>query len=121
MNKDFKVELENFGTEDDFGYVCYDYKVYIDGNYLMNLFQTCVACPEQYDLISLLDNKQIAYFRLRWGAFRVDVPDVGGERVYDKCFDDGLKGSFTEEEREEELVKAIRAVVENLRKENNDE
>lgn len=110
MNKDIKIKLEKFGIEDDFGY--WGYKVYVDGNYLMNLFQTCEVCPEQYDLISLLDNKQLAYFRLRWGTFRVDVPDVGGETIYSKCFDDGFKGSFREEEREEELIKAIRAVIE---------
>lgn len=110
MNKDLKIELENFRVEDDFGY--WGYKVYVDGNCLMNLFQTCAACPEQYDLISLLDNKQLAYFRLRWGTFRVDVPDVGGETIYSKCFDDGFKGSFREEEREEELIKAIRVVIE---------
>ena len=116
MNKDFKVKLENFTIEDDFGY--WGYKVYVDGNYLMNLFQTCEVCPEQYDLISLLDNKQVAYFRLRWGTFRVDVPDVGGETIYRKCFDDGFKGSFREEEREEELITAIKVVINNLRMEN---
>jgi hypothetical protein len=119
MNKDFKIELENFRPEDDFGYV--GYKVYVDGNYLMNLFLTCWAFPEQYDLISLLDNKQLAYFRLRWGTFSVDVPDVDGETIYRKCFDDGFIGSFRAEEREEELIKAIKVVVENLRKENDDE
>jgi hypothetical protein len=119
MNKDFKIELENFRIEDDFGYV--GYKVYVDGNYLINLFQTCEACPEQYDLLSLLDNKQLAYFRLRWGVFRVDVPDVGGETIYSKRFDDGFKGSFREEEREEELIKAIMVVMKNLRKEDDDE
>lgn len=119
MKKEFKIELGNFRGEDDFGYV--GYRVYVDGNYLMNLFQTCGACPEQYDLISLLDNKQLAYFRLRWGIFRVDVPDVGGETIYRKCFNDEFLGSFRAEEREEELIKAIRVVIENLRSNNYEE
>lgn len=113
--KDFlKIELEKVDE-----YNCY--KVIINNNCLAKLVETCEACPEQYDLVSLLDNKQLAYFRLRWGIFRVDVPDVGGETIYSKCFDDGFKGSFREEEREEELIKAIRVVIENLRKENDDE
>lgn len=113
--KDFlKIELEKIDE-----YNCY--KVIINNNCLAKLVETCGACPEQYDLVSLLDNKQLAYFRLRWGTFRVDVPDVGGETIYSKCFDDGFKGSFREEEREEELIKAIKVVIENLRKENDDE
>lgn len=114
MNKDFRLELEEIPE-----YNCYG--VIVNGNCLAKLENTCIACPEQYDLISLIDNKQIAYFRLRWGEFRVRVPDVDGEKIYVKYFDDGFKGSFNEEEREEELIKAIRVVIENLRKENDDE
>lgn len=114
MNKDFRLELEEIPE-----YNCYG--VIINGNCLAKLENTCGACPEQYDLISLIDNKQIAYFRLRWGDFRVDVPTCGGKTIYSKWFDDGFKGSFREEEREEELIKAIRVVIENLRKENDDE
>ena len=109
--KDFlKIELEKVDE-----YNCY--KVIINNNCLAKLVETCEACPEQYDLISLLDNKQIAYFRLRFGSFRVDVPSCGGETIYYKAFEDCFKGAFKEEEREEELITAIKVVIKNLRME----
>lgn len=72
------------------------------------LVQTCGACPEQYDLFDKASGKQVAYFRLRHGTFRVDVPDCGGETIHvahpkgDGCFDD--------DEREKCLLEALAAV-----------
>ena len=71
-----------------------------------DLEQTCSACPEQYDVY--LDGKQVGYLRLRHGHFTAEVPDAGGEEVYESKPDgDGL---FTFEEREGELTKAIEAI-----------
>ena len=46
----------------------------------LELLRTSSACPEQYDL--LIDGKKVAYFRLRHGEFRVDMPNCGDETVY---------------------------------------
>lgn len=70
------------------------------------LVLTCGACPEQYDVFE--GEKQVAYFRLRHGHFRVDVPDCGGETVFTASPDgDGL---FEDYERDNYLNKAVRAV-----------
>lgn len=71
------------------------------------LQRTCSACPEQYDVFDDL-GQQVAYFRLRHGGFRVDVPDVGGETIY-TANPDG-DGMFTDEERVRYLTEAILAV-----------
>ena len=70
------------------------------------LKQTCGACPEQYDVYD--GEKQVAYFRLRHGNFRVDVPDCGGETVYTAFT--SCDGIFEEDERSHYLHKAVRAV-----------
>lgn len=41
---------------------------------------TCSACPEQYD--AFIGDRKVGYLRLRWGEFRVDYPDCGGEMTY---------------------------------------
>jgi len=70
---------------------------------------TCHACPEQYDVFDDL-GQQVAYFRLRHGGFRVDVPDVGGETIY-TANPEG-DGIFTREERVRYLTEAVLAVQE---------
>jgi hypothetical protein len=76
----------------------------IDG---LRLVLTSSACPEQYDVFD--GDKQVGYLRLRHGYFRADVPDCGGDTVYesetrgDGCFIDY-------EERDEELGKAVAAI-----------
>ena len=45
------------------------------------LTRTCLACPEQWDVHDSQGN-MVAYFRLRHGSFRVDVPDCGGETIF---------------------------------------
>lgn len=68
---------------------------------------TCGACPEQYDL---KDDKgdMRAYFRLRHGYFRVEVPDCGGEIVYDA--EPEGDGIFEDEERPKFMTEGMDAV-----------
>lgn len=68
-------------------------------------FQTCMACPEQYE--AWYDDEQIGYVRLRWGHLTAEYPDVGGKYVYSADIGDkAWQGCFTDdEERCEHLVK----------------
>lgn len=108
-----KIDLiKTFDNEDEF---C-GYDVFVDGDHLMNLVQTCWSCPEQYDLESVLDGSMLAYFRVRHGYFRVDLGDCGGETIYDFSFGNGWDGNFEDEEqRIEQLSKGIEKIVERLR------
>src|SRR5690348_15279525 len=68
------------------------------------------ACPEQYDIFR--DGKQVAYYRLRHGEFRIDMPDCGDETIYDAEPDgDGIFESY---ERLTFLAKAMRQVLSKL-------
>lgn len=72
------------------------------------LEKTCSACPEQYDVYA--GEEIVAYFRLRHGHFRVDVPDCGGETIYTASpKGDGI---FEDDERVMYLTSAILAVQE---------
>lgn len=73
------------------------------------LQQTCSACPEQYDVFDDL-GQQVAYFRLRHGGFRVNVPDHGGEEVYHA--NPKGDGVFHNDERVKYLTEGILAVQE---------
>lgn len=73
------------------------------------LQQTCGACPEQYDVFDDL-GQQVAYFRLRHGGFRVDVPDCGGETIY--TANPKGDGIFHDDERVRYLTEAVLAVQE---------
>ncbi len=82
----------------------------------IELEQTCFACPEQYD--AFYKGRLVGYLRLRWGHFRVDFPDVGGEPIYEADLDDPFQGAFdTEEEREKYLGEAKRAILKKLQQE----
>ena len=70
---------------------------------------TCHACPEQYDVFDDL-GQQVAYFRLRHGGFRVDVPDCGGETIY--TANPKGDGIFDIDERVHYLTEAVLAVQE---------
>lgn len=70
------------------------------------LKRTSYACPEQYDVFA--DDVHVAYFRLRHGHFRVDVPDCGGETIWTST--PAGDGVFTDAERVTELTAAILAV-----------
>lgn len=72
---------------------------------------TCGACPEQYDVFR--GDEQIAYVRLRFGRLRVDAPDVGGETIYIRDFDDGYKGMFADEAERVKYLTEISEVIGN--------
>lgn len=58
--------------------------------------QTCLACPEQYDVFK--GNKQVGYVRLRYGELKAVYPNVGGEIIYEKSFNELYKGWFFDED-----------------------
>lgn len=70
------------------------------------LQKTCYACPEQYDVFA--GAELVAYFRLRHGEFRVDVPDAGGDTIY--TAEPNGDGIFDDNERVHYLTEAILAV-----------
>ena len=75
-----------------------------------NLVLNCGACPEQYDVFDS-EGKQVGYLRLRYGGFRADYPDCGGDTVYSHRFDDGWKGIFDDDvERVFFLTEAVKAL-----------
>ena len=77
----------------------------IDGH---RLVLTSLACPEQYDVFNS-NNVQVGYLRLRNGYFRAEVPDCGGETVYDaNTTGDGM---FDDDERMPHLTAAVAAVA----------
>lgn len=76
------------------------------------LIMTCIACPEQYDLLD--DTGQtIGYFRLRSGIYRVDAPECMDDTVYVHTWsDDEWKGAFdSQEERQHYLQLGVDAVL----------
>ena len=81
----------------------------IDG---LRLVCTCSACPEQYDVFS--GDEQVGYLRLRHGYFRADVPDCGGDKVYES-YTKG-DGIFEDDERLVELTKAVKAIKKHQKK-----
>lgn len=76
----------------------------------LELKLTCGACPEQYEVFK--GGKQVAYFRLRHGEFRVDYPDCGGETIYEA--EPNGDGTFYENERLLYMNKALKAVVKKI-------
>ena len=76
-----------------------------------NLVLTCECCPEQYDVFDS-DGKKVGYLHLRYGGFRADYPDRGGDTVYRYSFDDVMgRGTFDDdEEREKYLTEAVKAI-----------
>ena len=73
--------------------------------------RTCYACPEQYD-VTFENGRQIAYIRLRFGQFRVDYPDVGGEIIFQYYFDDDMKGTFKDDEERMKFLGYARDAIE---------
>jgi hypothetical protein len=72
----------------------------------IKLILTCGACPEQYDAV--LDGKTVGYLRLRHGSFRVDVPECGGETIYEASPEGD--GAFEDHERDYYLRFAVDAI-----------
>jgi len=81
-----------------------------------NLYKTCIACPEQYDVFK--DGKLVGYIRLRGGWLQAFCPDVFLERVYFHEFpNDEWKGCFeTDEEQDYYLEYVIIAIDDWVRK-----
>ena len=79
-----------------------------DERYILGckLVLTCGACPEQYDVF--FEEQEIGYLRLRHGRFYAEyVPTK--EIVYvDHPKGDGI---FDDDERDEQLTKAIKALL----------
>jgi hypothetical protein len=71
---------------------------------------TSYACPEQYEIFK--DDKQVAYYRLRHGAFRVDIPDCGGNTIYEA--EPKGDGIFDNDERLVYMTKALRELLKHL-------
>ena len=93
---------------DDYSFSLYapsDQDIIIDG---CRLVLTCPACPEQYEVFDDNTREQIGYLRLRHGWFRADVPECGGETVYEAS--PHGDGAFDEDERMGYLTDAVKAI-----------
>lgn len=77
---------------------------YTIGGY--DLFKTCSACPEQYDVFR--GDERVGYLRLRHGYFYASVPDVSGRIVYEA--EPQGDGCFEPDERDPYLAEAIAAI-----------
>jgi hypothetical protein len=69
----------------------------------------CSVCPEQYD--AFLGDRKVGYLRLRWGEFRVDCPDCGGETIYCVQFGDPLQGAFDNDEQRAHYLELAKAAI----------
>lgn len=73
------------------------------------LYQTCFACPEQYDVFFPGVQPQIGYLRLRHGGFTASYPDYNGVDVYSAS--PKGDGCFEAEERMFYLENAVDALI----------
>ena len=73
-------------------------KYYVVDEY--RFVQTCMACPEQYDVYIDGSDEMVAYVRLRWGILTCTVPDAGGREVYQHKFEKQIGNFNNDEERE---------------------
>lgn len=75
-----------------------------------DLYRTCGACPEQYDVYK--DGVKVGYLRLRHGWFYAATPDCTGKRIYEaRPKGDGI---FEDDEREMYLTEAVNAIEEHI-------
>jgi hypothetical protein len=81
----------------------------------LRFVQTCSAAPEQYDVY--WGEELVGYLRMRWGHFRVECPDVGGESVLDTEEPLGF-AEFEDGEREYWLGQARTAILDWLNRRN---
>lgn len=72
----------------------------------LSLVQTCVACPEQYDVYR--DGAVVGYLRLRHGHFTARLFGPDGPMVYEAT--PRGDGAFDDDERDEYLRKATNAI-----------
>ena len=64
----------------------------------LTFVQTCICCPEQYDVIDSRNNL-VGYVRLRFGNLGCRYPDVKGEHVYLESVGSDMTGIFVDEEQ----------------------
>lgn len=72
---------------------------------ILQLRQTCGACPEQYDVY--MGGVEVGYLRLRHGRFRAECHDA----VVYATDESAGEGQFTDEERPYFLRKACEAIL----------
>lgn len=70
---------------------------------------TCYASPEQYDVYRA-NGELCGYVRLRWGALRADYPNIEGDSIYTKSFNDDFKGMFENDEERNHYLTEIALV-----------
>lgn len=75
--------------------------------YDIELIQTSLGCPEQYD--AFIGRKLVGYIRLRYGHLTVECPNCGGEEVY-SAHPEG-DGIFEYEERDKYLDASVTAIA----------
>ena len=82
-----------------------DQKITLD----FHLEQTCMACPEQYDVY--FEGKLVGYLRLRHGHFRAEYFD--GNDYTDIVYSDYPRGDgiFYDNERDFYLKNACKAIL----------
>ena len=76
------------------------------GKYQFN--EITEACPQQFDVFNLRDNKLAAYVRIRHGVFTVRCPYCGGEEVL--SMNVRGDGRLDMEEQEMVLTQAVLAI-----------
>ena len=107
MERRIEIELKEYCVDTP-----YDKQVFVNGEHCFNLLMTCECCPEQYDLLSVRDMSEVAYFRLRWSSFTVECPSSWGECVYRNDIGDGFDGCFeNDKQRETEIKNALKEVI----------
>lgn len=78
-----------------------------------NFVETCVACPEQYDVYNAI-GERVAYVRLRHGELTASIGGCSlhpNFELYYHDFDDEYKGDFSDDtERTEYLTKIAEAI-----------
>jgi hypothetical protein len=76
----------------------------------LRFHNTCMACPEQYDVF--LEDRNVGYVRLRHAGLRVNCPDfMSDDVVYRYSWDEPYKGQFQDDaEREYHLKRAADAI-----------
>ena len=73
--------------------------------------KTCDEFPEQYTVYlndKEVDDKEIAYVRLRYGYLTVCVPNVDGKLIYKHNFRRKYKGNFDNYKERRKYLKIIK-------------
>ena len=75
----------------------------------LEFYQTCFACPEQYDVF--YNESQVGYIRLRWGHLTVEYPDVGDELIYEAAIGNEWNGEFESEKQRQHHLNIIADII----------